>query len=43
MMKHAIRRAGLQFTARRMLSEYVHNFYAPGLSGIRTPDDPPAG
>jgi starch phosphorylase len=43
MMKHAIRRAGLQFTGRRMLSEYVSNYYAPGLRGITTPDDPPTG
>ena len=43
MMKHAIRRAGLQFTARRMLTEYVDGYYAPGLSDATVRDDPPTG
>ncbi|HYV95849.1 MAG TPA: alpha-glucan family phosphorylase [Gemmatimonadaceae bacterium] len=40
-MKHAILRAGLDFTARRMLSEYVKNHYAPALAGLVRSDDPP--
>jgi len=42
-MKHAIRRAGLQFTARRMLTEYVRDFYAPCLARTAREDDPPTG
>jgi starch phosphorylase len=42
-MKHAIRRAGMQFTARRMLREYVRDFYAPGLAGTISADDSPTG
>ena len=40
-MKAAIRRAGLQFTARRMLAEYVEKYYAPALRGTPLRDDPP--
>src|SRR5205085_8157577 len=43
MMKHAIRRAGLEFTARRMLKQYVQDFYAPALAGTPRRDDPPTG
>ena len=43
MMKHAIRRAGGQFTARRMLTEYVEGCYAPGLSDATVRDAPPTG
>jgi starch phosphorylase len=42
-MKHAMLRAGLQFTARRMLRDYVREHYAPGLGGLDRPDDPPTG
>jgi len=40
-MKHAIRVAGQQFTARRMLEEYVRKSYDPAMRGNGTPDDPP--
>ena len=40
-MKHAMRVAGQQFTARRMLEEYVRNFYEPAMRGNGGPDDPP--
>ena len=41
-MKHALRVAGQQFTARRMLMEYVQLSYAPAMRGDGGPDDPPA-
>jgi starch phosphorylase len=40
-MKHALRVAGQQFTARRMLVEYVHQSYVPAMLGNGGPDDPP--
>ena len=40
-MKHAIRSTGAHFTARRMLMEYVNNYYAPSMDGAGVPDDPP--
>jgi starch phosphorylase len=40
-MKHAMRVAGQQFTARRMLEEYVRNSYEPAMRGNGGPDDPP--
>ncbi len=42
-MKHAIRVAGQQFTARRMLREYVTRCYGPAMRGNNIPDDPPGG
>jgi glucan phosphorylase len=42
-MKHAIRVAGSQFTARRMLQQYARGYYAPSILGDGTPDDPPTG
>ncbi len=42
-MKEAIRVAGHQFTARRMLQDYVDRYYAPILRGDRFVDDPPLG
>lgn len=41
MMKNAMRAAGEHFTARRMLTEYVRDYYAPSMQGSATPDDPP--
>jgi starch phosphorylase len=41
MMKQAIRVAGLQFMARRMLIEYVRNCYMPAIAGDNVPDAPP--
>ena len=40
-MKHAIRVAGQQFTARRMVEEYARAYYAPSVLGDMLPDDPP--
>lgn len=40
-MKHALRVAGQQFTARRMVQEYVTGCYVPAMRGNTTPDDPP--
>jgi starch phosphorylase len=40
-MKHAMRAAGQQFTAQRMLEEYVTGCYAPAIRGNTIPDDPP--
>lgn len=42
-MKQSIRKAGQEFTARRMLAEYVQKYYAPGLAGTARRDDPPTG
>ncbi|MBU6365967.1 MAG: alpha-glucan family phosphorylase [Gemmatimonadetes bacterium] len=42
MMKHAIRVAGQQFTARRMLEQYARAYYAPAILGDNLPDDPPS-
>lgn len=41
-MKHALRVAGQQFTAKRMLTQYVDQFYAPAMRGESAHDDPPA-
>ena len=41
MMKHALRVAGERFTARRMVQEYVRNYYAPAARGDAPPDEPP--
>jgi starch phosphorylase len=40
-MKHSLRVAGQQFTARRMVMEYVRQSYAPAMLGNGAPDDPP--
>jgi starch phosphorylase len=40
-MKHSIRVAGQQFTARRMVEQYARAFYAPSILGDALPDDPP--
>ncbi len=40
-MKNAMRVAGEHFTARRMLEEYVSNYYVPSMTGETSPDDPP--
>jgi starch phosphorylase len=40
-MKHALRVAGQQFTARRMVTQYVKQAYAPAMRGDGGPDDPP--
>lgn len=40
-MKHALRAAGMQFTARRMLMQYVQEYYVPSMSQETTQDDPP--
>jgi starch phosphorylase len=42
-MKESIRVAGRQFTARRMLRNYVDRYYAPILRGDAFVDDPPLG
>ena len=40
-MRHALRLAGSRFTARRMLMEYVQEYYAPAIHGEASGDDPP--
>ena len=40
-MRHALRLAGSRFTARRMLQEYVQEYYAPAIHGEASGDDPP--
>ncbi|HEY3287209.1 MAG TPA: alpha-glucan family phosphorylase [Gemmatimonadaceae bacterium] len=40
-MRHALRAAGLRFNARRMLMEYVGDYYVPSMRGERTPDEAP--
>ena len=40
-MKHAMRVAGQQFTARRMVEQYARGYYAPSILGDVLPDDPP--
>ena len=40
-MKHSLRAAGAHFTARRMLMEYVNDFYVPSMLGEGPADDPP--
>jgi starch phosphorylase len=41
-MRNAIRVAGRQFTARRMVIDYVERYYNPAVRGFSTADDPPA-
>jgi len=41
MMKNSMRVAGGKFTARRMLEEYVENYYVPSMTPATTPDNPP--
>jgi starch phosphorylase len=40
-MRHALRLAGGRFTARRMLRDYVQEYYAPAIHGETSGDDPP--
>jgi starch phosphorylase len=40
-MKHAIREAGARFTARRMVQQYVREYYVPALTGDVAVGDPP--
>jgi glycogen phosphorylase len=40
-MRHALRLAGSRFTARRMLRDYVQEYYAPAIHGETSADDPP--
>jgi starch phosphorylase len=40
-MRHALRLAGSRFTARRMMREYVQEYYAPAIQGETPDDDPP--
>ncbi len=40
-MRHALRLAGSRFTARRMLRDYVQEYYAPAIQGETSGDDPP--
>ncbi|HEV8177788.1 MAG TPA: alpha-glucan family phosphorylase [Gemmatimonadales bacterium] len=40
-MRHALRLAGSRFTARRMLQEYLQEYYAPAIHGEASGDDPP--
>jgi starch phosphorylase len=40
-MRHALRLAGSRFTARRMMREYVQEYYAPAIQREASGDDPP--
>jgi starch phosphorylase len=40
-MKHALMTAGQRFTCRRMVQEYVRDYYAPAIRGDMSTDDPP--
>ncbi|MGH7536590.1 MAG: alpha-glucan phosphorylase, partial [Gemmatimonadales bacterium] len=40
-MRHALRLAGSRFTARRMVQDYVQEYYASALRGETAGDDPP--
>jgi starch phosphorylase len=40
-MRHAMRAAGAKFTSRRMLLEYVKDYYLPSIVGEPLPDEPP--
>jgi starch phosphorylase len=42
-MRHAIRLAGARFSARRMMQDYVQEYYAPAIRGDALADDPPTG
>jgi len=41
MMKQAIRTAGERFTARRMIQQYVADYYVPAGAAMLPADDPP--
>ena len=41
MMRHTLRAAGARFTARRMLGEYVRDYYVPSIRGESSPDEAP--
>jgi len=43
MMRHALRAAGARFASRRMLVEYVRDYYAPSIRGESAPDEAPTG
>jgi starch phosphorylase len=40
-MKHAMKTAGERFTARRMVQDYVTDYYAPAMRGEAPPSVPP--
>jgi glycogen phosphorylase len=40
-MRYSIRLGGSRFTARRMMEEYVQEYYAPAFRGESSADDPP--
>jgi starch phosphorylase len=40
-MRNAMRMAGSSFTARRMVCQYVDQYYLHAIQGYDTPDDPP--
>jgi len=40
-MKHALRIAGEKFDARRMVQEYVNQYYVPAASGDLSDPAPP--
>jgi starch phosphorylase len=40
-MRYAMRLAGSRFTGRRMVQEYVQEYYAPAIRGEASGDDPP--
>ncbi len=42
-MRHALCAAGARFTSRRMLAEYVNDYYVPSIRGEKTPDEAPTG
>jgi len=42
-MRHAMRLAGRRFTARRMVQDYVQEYYTPAIRGEAAGDDPPTG
>ena len=41
-MKEALRVAGSRFTARRMVQEYVRDYYLPAMCGVLDGDDQPS-
>ncbi len=40
-MRHAMRLAGPRFSSRRMMQDYVQEYYAPAIRGDGLADDPP--
>jgi starch phosphorylase len=40
-MKHALREGGTHFTARRMVQQYVREYYLPALNSEPSPGEPP--